>query len=277
MLKALRARGRRRLQNDLAHHRIVPVEQGRRHAYRGAGTCCRSRWPAPGSKVRLTPIIGAICWVSCAAYHRALARRPQAAGDMEQLTRCPSTRHRLHRQGRISCQRGHRADARRRGKCSWAAGSAAAAGSFRKAESIAASRVEEALFRELKEEIGLERRGRGGAGFDPRLAALSPAAAIRARPLHRAEAALVSAAGSSATNRSCGSIPPPRRNSTAGAGPTIGRRCARWCISSGGFTCARCTIWEVDVSRRAAALSRVVAGNPGGELLSRRRGTANQV
>ena len=40
--------------------------------------------------------------------------------------------------------------------------------------------------------------GRGGAGLDPRLAALSPAAAIRARPLHRTEAALVSAAGSSA-------------------------------------------------------------------------------
>ena len=46
---------------------------------------------------------------------------------------CPSARHRLHRQGRLSRQCRHRADARRRASCSSAAASAAAAGSFRKA------------------------------------------------------------------------------------------------------------------------------------------------
>ncbi len=51
--------------------------------------------------------------------------------------------------------------------------------------------VEAALFRELKEEIGLDRGGRRSVGIDPGLAALPTAAPIRARPLHRPEAALV--------------------------------------------------------------------------------------
>ena len=53
-------------------------------------------------------------------------------------------------------------------------------------------RVEEALFRELKEEIGLEPRGRGSAGLDARLAALPAAAPIRARSLHRSKTEVVS-------------------------------------------------------------------------------------
>ncbi len=35
-------------------------------------------------------------------------------------------------------------------------------------------------------------------------------------------------------NRNCDSISPASRNSSAGAGPIIGRRCARSCTSSGG-------------------------------------------
>ncbi len=54
--------------------------------------------------------------------------------------------------------------------------------------------VEEALFRELKEEIGLEPGDVEVLGSTRGLVAVSPAAAIRARPLHRAEAALVSVA-----------------------------------------------------------------------------------
>ncbi len=53
-------------------------------------------------------------------------------------------------------------------------------------------RVEDALFRELKEEIGLVAARCRGAGLDARMAALSAAAPIRARPLHRPEATMVS-------------------------------------------------------------------------------------
>ena len=57
---------------------------------------------------------------------------------------------------------------------------------------------EEALYRELKEEVGLERVGRRADGCDAQLAALPPPPPVRAEEqrsaLHRPEAALVPAA-----------------------------------------------------------------------------------
>jgi len=102
-------------------------------------------------------------------------------------------------------------------------------------------RVEEALFRELKEEIGLEREmwrcwapPAAGCG----IACLDNMSATAASD--RSSAGFCSS--SSLTNRSCDSIPPQRRSSIAGAGPTTGRRCAKSSISSGGFTSGRFTI-----------------------------------
>ena len=104
--------------------------------------------------------------------------------------------------------------------------------------------VEQAVFRELQEEIGLTREHVVLAGSHDGLAALSTAEALRApRPrtyLHRAETALVPAAA-----RHSGSGPevqtsraPTSRNSMAGAGQTTGSRCARSSTSSARCTCA---------------------------------------
>ncbi len=84
-------------------------------------------------------------------------------------------------------------------------------------------RVEDALFRELKEEIGV-----------------SPGNTSATAASDRSSAGFCSS--SSPTNRGYDSIPPPHPNSIAGAGPTIGRRCAKSSISSVGSMSGRFTI-----------------------------------
>ena len=103
-------------------------------------------------------------------------------------------------------------------------------------------RVEEALFRELKEEIGLERQdvevlGSTRGWLRYRL----PRQYVRDRCIGQKQRwFLLKLIGDESklrfdlTNS---------RNSIAGAGPIIGRRCAKSCISSGGCMCGRCTIW----------------------------------
>ena len=90
---------------------------------------------------------------------------------------------------------------------------------------------EEALYRELKEEIGLERD-------DVELVAATrnwlryrlPRQYVRRNSrsaLHRSEAALVSAAAARRPRTACISTRPRSPNSRAGAGSTTGRRFAR--------------------------------------------------
>ena len=68
------------------------------------------------------------------------------------------------------------ADARRAARCFWAAARAGAAGSFRRAACARAKQLEEALFRELHEEVGLHARGCRARRQHGELAALPPAA-----------------------------------------------------------------------------------------------------
>jgi putative (di)nucleoside polyphosphate hydrolase len=103
-------------------------------------------------------------------------------------------------------------------------------------------RVEEALFRELKEEIGLERRdvevlGSTRGWLRYRL----PRQYVRDRCIGQKQRwFLLRLIGDESKLRFDSTA---TRSSIAGAGPIIGRRCARSCISSGGSTCGRCTTW----------------------------------
>ena len=116
-------------------------------------------------------------------------------------------------------------------------------------------RPEDALYRELTEEVGLRpRAGRGGRAH-AELAALPPAAAVRAprfdAALHRPEAALVPA---EARRRRFGAA--LRRDRAAAGvrplalGATGGMRCTTSSISSAASTRARCTSSARTRSRR---------------------------
>ena len=151
-----------------------------------------------------------------------------------------STRQRLHRQGRFPSKRRYRLDARPRG---------VVPGRPRRRPRLAIPAGRRQPRRTgrgcavPRTQGGNRPRSPGcrGAGLDPRMAALSTAAPIRARSLHRPEATLVSLEAHAPTTPSCASTAPASRSSIAGAGSIIGRRCARSSISSGGSTCVRCT------------------------------------
>ena len=138
-----------------------------------------------------------------AALYRAKALGPQSGSSpADRMTaatsgavdcgtiRCmsvPSQAGGLHRQGRFSRQRRDRTDPRNRARCSWAAGSAAAGGSFLKAASIAVNESTMRCSGSSKRRSDLDPRGCAAARLDPGLAALPAAPAICARPLHRPE------------------------------------------------------------------------------------------
>ncbi len=106
-------------------------------------------------------------------------------------------------------------------------------------------RPEEALYRELAEEVGLRAaRSRKSRARRPGCATAcrrSSCAAIRARSAS-ARSSAGSCCGSARRTPRCASIPPSnRRSSTAGAGSTGGMRCTTSSISSAVSIRARCT------------------------------------
>ena len=149
---------------------------------------------------------------------------------------------RLHRQGRFSRQRGHRTDARHGGGVSGRPGR-------RPRLAVSARRCQPrrtgrrgTCFASCKEEIGLERRdvevlGSTRGWLRYRL----PRQYVRDRCIGQKQRwFLLKLIGDESKLRFDSTASP---SSIDGAGPTTGRRCARSCISSGGFTCGRCTIW----------------------------------
>ena len=102
--------------------------------------------------------------------------------------------------------------------------------------------VEEALFRELNEEIGL------GAGDVEVLGSTRgwlryrlPRQYVRDRCIGQKQRWFLLRL--TADDANCASTARTSRNSIAGAGSIIGRRCARSCISSAAYMCGRCTSW----------------------------------
>ena len=101
-------------------------------------------------------------------------------------------------------------------------------------------RVEEALFRELKEEIGLDRDdvevlGSTRGWLRYRL----PRQYVRDRCIGQKQKWFLLSLLADEAKRD--STAPPNRNSTVGAGSIIGCRSVRSYISSAGSMCARCT------------------------------------
>ena len=102
-----------------------------------------------------------------------------------------STRQRLHRPAWLQGQRRHRIDARQQGALSRRPGRRARMAISARRGQPGRARRGGAISRAHRGDRPQE-RARRGAGVDPRLAALPLAAPIRARSLHRAEAAMVS-------------------------------------------------------------------------------------
>jgi len=92
--EGIEARGRRRSKMTRRATESWPVRSAVHTVSRRRSSCRPKRRPT--LVVRARTQTASRRWVSCAAYHSP-TRRPQAAGDMEQLTQCPSSRHRLHR------------------------------------------------------------------------------------------------------------------------------------------------------------------------------------
>ena len=118
--------------------------------------------------------------------------RPQIPGVVEQLQHVSGTPDGLHRQGRLSRQRRDRSHARVRrafsGRAARGPRLAVSAGRHQPRRASRGGAVPRVTGGDRVAAVG-----RGSAGLDARLAALSPAAPVRARPLHRSKAALVSA------------------------------------------------------------------------------------
>jgi len=189
---------------------------------------------------------GSRCWgFIVPRYHRAPARRPQAAGDMEQLSQCPSSQPSTTstRTG-FSRQCGHCADARGPGSVLGRPASAGAVGQFPQGGPFNRGRAGGG---------GAVSRTQGGkSAWNARTWRYwaTPAAGCAIDCLGNTSATAASGrssagfcSSSSPTNRSCDSI--------ATATPEFDRwrwaadywtPVARSSISSGGSTCGRCTI-----------------------------------